>query len=235
MSGTLKRADTLWPRATARSFDPDLAHVASAGHESSHQKRRSPGDPEARPSKLRRQWKKQDEAHEDHGSSLDRPIEDIPAPPSFKRTEAAPSNEEQSRDVVSWPKHKLHNRHMVPTAGALNQSIVITRMSVWDLYEQIEFCDNQGECSEGKSSVICRRKAPAAKEECLFVIKEQRWSGNALLSHCVKPQSAHLVDLQSAFCSGDILWTIYEEMDISLEQIFELDCDPWTVNPARKR
>ena len=30
------------------------------------------------------------------------------------------------------------------------------------------------------------------------------------------------------------MWTIYEEMDLSLEQIFELDCDPWTVDPGRK-
>lgn len=42
------------------------------------------------------------------------------------------------------------------------------------------------------------------------------------------------MDLHSAFFQDGTVWTIYEEMDLSLEQIFELDCDPWTVDPGRK-
>ncbi|GAB7336292.1 hypothetical protein MBLNU13_g09040t1 [Cladosporium sp. NU13] len=123
---------------------------------------------------------------------------------------------------------------MVPTARALNQSIVITLICVWELYEAIELCDNQGTCPDRNSSVICRRKTPSEAQDCLFVVKEQRWSGGAIPRHVVKPRSPYIVDLHSAFFQDGTVWTIYEEMDLSLEQIFELDCDPWTVDPGRK-
>jgi hypothetical protein len=123
---------------------------------------------------------------------------------------------------------------MVPTARALNQSIVITPMCVWELYEAIELCDNQGTCPDRDPSVICRRKTSSEAQDCLFVVKEQRWSGGAIPRHVVKPRSPYIVDLHSAFFQDGTVWTIYEEMDLSLEQIFELDCDPWTVDPGRK-
>lgn len=238
MPETLNRANTIWPRANAGRLHADPTNDADDQQNPTcaTQPLRSSSEVHSKRQK-HRLVKKPASQQESPPSSRDesRPVADVPAPPPLRATEIArvvSENRPHAGELLQG--NKIYNQHMVPTARALNQSIVITPMCVWELYEAIELCDNQGTCPDRNSSVICRRKTSSEAQDCLFVVKEQRWSGGAIPRHVVKPRSPNIVDLHSAFFQDGIVWTIYEEMDLSLEQIFELDCDPWTVDPGRK-
>ena len=238
MPDTLNRANTIWPRATVEPVHSRPASVADDQRDLPLEPQPFTGSSNLHLKKQKhRLVKKPTSQQEPPLSSRDesKPIDGVPVPPSLRVTETAGiASEDGTRLRELLPENKIYNQHMVPTARALNQSIVITPMCVWDLYEGIELCDNQGTCPDRKSGVICRRKTSSEAQDCLFVVKEQRWSGGAIPRHVVKPRSPYIVDLHSAFFQDGIVWTLYEEMDVSLEQIFELDCDPWTVDPGRK-
>lgn len=240
MPDTLTRANTLWPRATAKP--PNSSPSAITGGQASLPRPKAPRTPPRSSSDVRTGNQKHLITKKQTSREDCRPLREshkhldsVPIPPSLRvaETEDVVSKDKAPSEKFR-PENNIYNRHMVPTARALNQSIVITPMCVWELYEGIELCDNQGICPDRQSSVICRRKTSSEAQECLFVVKEQRWSGGAVPRHCVKPRSPYLVDLLSAFFQDETMWTIYEEMDTSLEQIFELDCDPWTVDPGKK-
>lgn len=42
------------------------------------------------------------------------------------------------------------------------------------------------------------------------------------------------MELHGAFQKGTNFWLLYEEMDLSLDQILGLDCDPWLINRGQK-
>jgi len=238
MPETLNRANTIWPRASAGPLHSNPANDADDQRDPTCVTQPSTSSSEIHHKRQKhRLVKKPASQQESPLSSRDenRPIDDVPVPPSLRATEivgVVSGNRPHTGGLI--PGNKIYNQHMVPTARALNQSIVITPICVWELYEAIELCDNQGTCPDRNSSVICRRKTSSDAQDCLFVVKEQRWSGGAIPRHVVKPRSPYIVDLHSAFFQDGTVWTIYEEMDLSLEQIFELDCDPWTVDPGRK-
>ncbi len=129
----------------------------------------------------------------------------------------------------------MRNHFRVPTTQSLNHSIVIIEKTVWDLYEAIAFCSNQGEDEPAGYTILSRRKRTHShQDESLFVVKQHQSRLPEGIRHFVKPRSRFLVELHGAFHSGAHLWTLYEEMDLSLEQIFALDCDPWTICPGEK-
>lgn len=206
MSGKLKRTNTIWPGTSASAMS--LRH--SKEHEETNQ------------------------------SAIQDTPQDISLP---SKTDAPtrPQSVHISEDkIIAAPlMSRLLNRHMVPTSKALSQSIVVTPKSIWDLYEAIEFCYNQGESGGGHTALSRRRKSThkdltITEQDKLFVVKQQRWSTETRVRHCVKPACPYLVELYSAFCKEDVLWTLYEEMEMALEQIFELDCSPWSIEPSQK-
>lgn len=230
MPETLNRANNIWPSASARPLHSNPANDADDQRDPAWAIQPSSSSSEIHPKRQKhRLVKKPASQQESSLSSRDenRPIDDVPAPPSLRATEIAgvvSGNRPHTGGLLLG--NKIYNQHIVPTARALNQSIVITPMCVWELYEAIELCDNQGTCPDRNSSVICCRKTSSEAQDCLFVVKEQRWSGGAIPRHVVKLRSPYIVDLHSAFFQDGTVWTIYEEMDLSLEQIFELDYDP---------
>lgn len=235
MSEALKRAKTMWPRATVKSLGPNPMDVVGDERSITPGAQSSTGTSDIHFKKERTYLTKKPPPREERPKSGEELTDSVVTLPLSKTAAVAGvGSEDNHRTGVSHPRNKIYNQHIVPTARALNQSIVITLMCVWELYESIELCDNQGTCQDGKSSIICRRKTSSETQDCLFVVKEQRWSGGAIPRHCVKPRSSYLVDLHSAFFQDNTLWTLYEEMDVSLEQIFELDCDPWTIDPGNK-
>lgn len=166
----------------------------------------------------------------------------VPPPPALKpRKETPEGTNRNPTPIKSNPT--LINQHMVPTSQSLTQSIVFVELSAWKLYEPIEICYNQGDVS-GEYPRLCRlrecssdsrtKKFATIKDDSLRVIKEHRWSEARAIRHCVKPLSPYLVQLCSAFYQDNIIWIVYEEMETSLHQIFELHDNPWDAGPGQK-
>lgn len=128
----------------------------------------------------------------------------------------------------------IRNLFTVPTARSLDHSIVVVAKTVWDLYEAIEFCSNQGEDLRSHTILGRRKNTHPHQDENLFIVKQYQYTSNDEIRNFTKPRSQFLVELHSAFCAGTHFWMLYEEMDLSLEQVLALDCDPWTVNPGQK-
>jgi hypothetical protein len=218
MSGSLKRAGTVWPGSSATT-----AGSYRHGTLYTNPEEESLGFTEG--SNLEQTFNE---------TLSDPPIEAVPPPPKVH------ANSQLNR-IADRLKPRLLNRYAVPTAGALCQSIVVTPASVWNSYEAIAVCYNQG---DGVSTLVSR-VGPTSSEEHgqqfsikdqdkLYVVKEQRWESDTSIRHFIKPTCTYLVELHSAFCVQDKIWVLYEEMEMSLEQIFELECDPWSVNPGYK-
>ncbi|KAK5111089.1 hypothetical protein LTR85_012264 [Meristemomyces frigidus] len=230
MAADLKRADTRWPGVRPQLDAPEQAAEPQKPEETSNKsrllvKKGAVVQPKTSVSRLSVHTH-----HERPFVRLDQPIGDVPPPRVESRTAMSAHQGRQPRAKLALH----HNPHAVPTAHALNHSIVLTPKSVWDFYEAIEYSDNQGDTSQGHATLSRRRRSHPEKDERLFVIKEQRWPSEHPLQHFKKPQCQYLVELYGAFRSDATLWTVYEEMDMSLEQIFELDCDPWTINAGQK-
>ncbi|EMC97299.1 hypothetical protein BAUCODRAFT_23622 [Baudoinia panamericana UAMH 10762] len=121
----------------------------------------------------------------------------------------------------------------VPTARTLSHNVVIVKKRVWDLYQPIDYPVNQGH-KVHTSMFLCRRKNSSSDTDKLYVIQEQKSFETGRLLHFSKPKSQYLVELYGAFTMHGTLWTIYEEMDLSLEQVLGLRCGPWTIHPERK-
>ncbi|KAK1809301.1 hypothetical protein LTR12_016330 [Friedmanniomyces endolithicus] len=207
MSTFLKRTDTIWPKAKRHtsSIDDELGAV------------RDPTVPQL---------------HTNHDASeqKDDSSTSLPVPKPTQR----PRIEELKPHVLSRAAG-MRSHFRVPTAQSLNHSIVIIEKTVWDLYEAIAFCSNQGEDEPAGCTILSRRKRTHPhQDESLFVVKQHQSPLPEGIRHFVKPRSRFLVELHGAFHSGAHLWTLYEEMDLSLEQIFALDCDPWTICPGEK-
>lgn len=72
----------------------------------------------------------------------------------------------------------VRNPFTVPTAQSLGHSIVVTSKLVWDLYDAIEYCSNQGDNIHGYA-VLSRRKRPQPyQDESLFVVKQHQYTSN---------------------------------------------------------
>lgn len=152
MPETLNRANTIWPRASAGPLYSNPANNADDRRDPTRATQSSTSSSEIHPKRQKyRLVKKPASQQESPLSSRDesRPIADVPAPPSLRATEiAGVVSENRPHSGGLLPENKIYNQHMVPTARALNQSIVITPMCVWELYEAIELCDNQGTCPD---------------------------------------------------------------------------------------
>lgn len=159
------------------------------------------------------------------------PIIDIPAPSQLSRANTTDDIVMTGRSNDRGPPLFHLNPHKIPTHHTLNHSIVVTDKPVWDLYDALEYCVNQGDCPWGAPILSRRRGVNSEHNKTLYVIKRHRWTSNDVLRHFTKPSCPYLVALHSAFYADSTLWIVYEEMDISLDQIFELDRDPWTIAP----
>lgn len=127
---------------------------------------------------------------------------------------------------LSKPGH-LHNPYVVPTRAALEHSLVVNQRSIWDIYEGLEYSTNQGKDYKGRTIVSRKRNAPP---EALSVIKQHEFEIKSSLASLTKPLNSSLVGLYQVFYDGTTLSIVYEEMDISLEQVLSLDVDPWAAD-----
>ena len=152
MPETLNRANTIWPRASTGPLHADPANDADDQQNPTCATQPFRGSFEIHPKRQKhRLVKKPASQQESPPSSRDesRPIADVPVPPSLRATEIVRIvSETRPHTGGLLPGNKIYNQHMVPTARALNQSIVITPMCVWELYEAVELCDNQGTCPD---------------------------------------------------------------------------------------
>ena len=175
MPETLNRANTIWPRASTGPLHSNPANDADDQRDQTYVTQPSTSSSEIHPKRQKhRLVKKPASQQESPLCSRDesRPIDDVLVHPSLRATEivgVVSGNRPHTGGLLLG--NKIYSQHMVPTARALNQSIVITPICVWELYEAIELCDNQGTCPDRNSSVICRRKTSSEAQDCLFVVK----------------------------------------------------------------
>ncbi|KAK3670769.1 hypothetical protein LTR78_009341 [Recurvomyces mirabilis] len=146
----------------------------------------------------------------------------IPTPPAFS-TRALDIN------TVSI---ELRNPYDFPTSKNLDHSIVVTNKSIWKMYDPIVTRSNQGPCQQGFAILSRRKVSQRGTVEGDVIVKAQALT--MPLKHFAKPRCQNLVELYGAFRSRDTLWLLYEEMTVSLEQVFALDHSPWIVNPDQQ-
>ncbi|KAK0300842.1 hypothetical protein LTR01_009278, partial [Friedmanniomyces endolithicus] len=117
MSTILKRTDTIWPKAKRHtsSIDEELGVV------------RDPTVPQLH-------------ANHDASEQKDNSSTSLPVPIPIQRLRT----EELKPHLLSRAAG-MRNHFRVPTAQSLNHSIVIIEKTVWEIYEALEFCSNQGE------------------------------------------------------------------------------------------
>ncbi|TKA23583.1 hypothetical protein B0A54_18059 [Friedmanniomyces endolithicus] len=130
MSTILKRRDTIWPKAKR--------HTSSIDEESGVV--RDPTVPQLHTTLAASEKK-------DNSSTS------LPVPIPTQR----PRTEEPKPHLLSRAAG-MQNHFRVPTAQSLNHSIVIIEKTVWDLYEAIAFCSNQGEDEPAGYTILSRRK-----------------------------------------------------------------------------
>ena len=246
MAATLKRNNTIWPGAEPLNHEVPLKSDVTGPKSSAtglatkgpsrelsaaERLQTTPSPFKRRANDINRTSSRLEEPSQELIDSASAPL--VPVPQPILTKEVKTWSQSSNTDPVDIRKTN-RNPHVVPTALALDQSIVVTPRYIWDLYEAIECCSNQGDSHSGNVFLSRRRRTTNERQEGLFVVKEQRWTGNHGLKHFTKPKCPHLVELLGAFSNEDTLWTLYEEMDLSLDQIFALDCDPWSISPGTK-
>ncbi|KAF2210283.1 hypothetical protein CERZMDRAFT_86326 [Cercospora zeae-maydis SCOH1-5] len=125
------------------------------------------------------------------------------------------------------------NPFPVPTKTALDHSLCLFPKPWWDIYEGVEYASNQG--AAGAATILSRkRQLPKERPDALYVIKKQALAINPAIRNVAKPIHDNIVTLFQVFHHEGVVSFVYEEMDVSLEQVFLLDIDPWSINPEHK-
>lgn len=154
------------------------------------------------------------------------------------------TNDEHARTPANHLKRKAEltgvmaagptrNRFVVPTQNALNHSLGLLRQPWWKIYEGLEYSSNQG---SDNGAVILSRRIQRRDEppDSLYVIQKEPYHLSDEVRTILKPMHDNIVTLYQVFHYEETLSFVYEEMDISLEQIFLLDVDPWSINPSQR-
>ena len=153
-----------------------------------------------------------------------------PAPNVLKRKA---NNDLHGSDPTLHKHLQTHNQFLVPTKTALDHSLCLFRKPWWDFYEGVEYASNQG--AAGAATILSRRRQlPNERPDALYVIKKQVLATNPGIRNVAKPIHDNIVTLFQVFHHEGVVSFVYEEMDVSLEQVFLLDIDPWSINPEHK-
>ncbi|EGP82390.1 uncharacterized protein MYCGRDRAFT_97575 [Zymoseptoria tritici IPO323] len=109
----------------------------------------------------------------------------------------------------------------------------LLRQPWWKIYEGLEYSSNQG---SDNGAVILSRRIQRRDEppDSLYVIQKEPYHLSDEVRTILKPMHDNIVTLYQVFHYEETLSFVYEEMDISLEQIFLLDVDPWSINPSQR-
>ena len=116
---------------------------------------------------------------------------------------------------------------------ALDHSLCLLRKPVWKFFQGLEYASNQG-TDDGDTILSRKRQPPSERPDCLYVIKKERNRAAKDIANLSKPIHENIVALYQVFSHENTISFVYEEMDLSLEQIFLLDIDPWSINPTCK-
>lgn len=129
---------------------------------------------------------------------------------------------------------KAHNRAQptpsrgrisVPTKATLTHHLCVLPRNPWVIYERIEYTTKQG-LDSGSKAILSRRRqhATEAPDDCLYVIKHlESHAKSEPIKTLPKLRHEHLVTLHCVFREERMFALVYEEMDLSLQQILGID------------
>ena len=116
-------------------------------------------------------------------------------------------------------------RISVPTKATLTHHLCVIPRNPWVIYERIEYTTKQG-LNYGSKAILSRRRQPVteAPDDCLYVIKHlESHAKSKPIKTLPKLRPEHLVTLHCVFREDRMFALVYEEMDLSLQQILGID------------
>jgi len=131
------------------------------------------------------------------------------------------SAQDTSPQIAQNPRKKI----LGPSALTLAHRLCVLDKNIWTVYASMFQAGNQGS-DEGASVSLSRlRQNPDEKPDPLYIVKREAIDAARIVSTFVKPSASNVVTLHCAFRHDDFVYTVYEEMDLSLTQVLSFDLE----------
>ncbi|GIZ48207.1 hypothetical protein CKM354_001127700 [Cercospora kikuchii] len=153
--------------------------------------------------------------------------------PGTSRQEAQTGTNRSLDKPSSLPSDSNVNHFHAPTKAALDHGLCLIRRSPWDSYRPLAYTMNQG-TTHGDAILSKRIHRGWQQQDTQYVVKREKKTVGEEIASVAKPLHRNIVQLFQIFGTGDRVAFVYEAMDVSLEQVFSLDVDPWSINPGCK-
>lgn len=132
----------------------------------------------------------------------------------------------ERNDDPSDRSHRLRNVFATPTLCALYNSIFIHTADVWDFYEGVHFCFDQGD----HLTALCRRRSGRGRSwafcstihEPLYTVKCARESSAWQMRNLVNVRHANIALPLMAFRDRRRLYFVYEQCHVTLGQVVDI-------------